>query len=120
MSKYSNIGWELNTRMIERINTLTDWKLVTWMIWSCLKKFDVALSICISFERMKIRIFGALSLALIGVGEPLLKLGTSLESFEAFLWTSCLKHFCELAVNAVNNVGDRLGLKRDQLGKAAF
>ena len=49
------------------------------MIWSCLKKFDVTLVICISFEMMKIRIFRALSLASIGVGEPLLKLGTSLE-----------------------------------------
>ena len=63
----------MDTR-IERIKMLRNLNAL-----GCLKEFDVALAICVSFERMKIWIFGALSLTSIGVGESLLKLGASLE-----------------------------------------
>ena len=63
--------------MVGRIYALRVWKL-EWL--ECLIEFVVAFAICVSYERIKIWIFGALSLASIGVEEPLLKLGTSFES----------------------------------------
>ena len=89
------------------------------MIWSCLKKFDVAFVSFISFERVKIRIFGALSLPLIGVGESILKLGTSLEPLGK-VWRRKESLVASFKTNRYDFTvrGDQSGPKRDRLGKA--
>ena len=103
----------MDTRM-ERIKTLEHLNAL-----GCLMKFDVALAICVSFERMKIWIFGALSLTSIGVGEPILKLGTSLEPLgkvwrrKKSLVVSFKTNHYDFAVR-----GDQSGPKRDWLDKA--
>ena len=63
----------MDTRL-ERIKTLRNLNAL-----GCLKEFDVALAICVSFERMKIWIFEALSFASICVGESHLYLETTLK-----------------------------------------
>ena len=101
---------------MERIKTLEHLNALR-----CLMKFDVALATCVSFERMKIWIFRALSLASIGVGESLLKLGTSLEPLgkvwrrKESLVASFKTSRYDFAVK-----GDRSGPKRDRSNKVKF
>ena len=85
--------------------------------WNLLLLF----AICVSFERMMIWIFGALSLTSIGVGKPLLKVGTSLELLgkvwkrKASLVASFKTSRYDFAIRR-----DRSGPKRDRLGKVEF
>ena len=48
--------------MIEMINALKDWKLVTWMLLSYLKKFDVALAnLCFFWENEDLNLWSTFS-----------------------------------------------------------